>query len=202
MTTKDVVERYNLNINKWGRAGWVYLTAAVLRYPDSPSPTDKDNFKTFFETNAYIIPCSVCKHHYAENLKKHPLTDQVLSSRRTLSEWLNTMHNEVNIASKKPNVSLLEMIADYMTPMMARSMLKDDNELEQLRNIDRQKNQAYVKKMITSIVESQHREEYNGPACANRWWFWLIVVILVILLVLFIYAMIKYVFIRKLTKGP
>jgi len=204
MATKDnVAERYNLNIKKWGRAGWVYLTAAVLQYPDNPSPADKENFKKFFEANAWIIPCSVCKKHYAENLKKHPLTDEVLSSRRTLAEWLNTMRNEVNISSKKPTISLLEMIADYMTPVMAKSMLRDDKELQQLINIDRQKNQAYVKNMITSIAKSQYREEcYNGPACVNLWWFWLIVVILVILLVLFICAIIKSACNSKPTKRP
>jgi hypothetical protein len=188
-TDVKVGERYNLNIKKWGSAGWVYLTAAVLQYPENPSDDDKTQFKSFLTTNGSVIPCGLCRKHYKKNLEKHPLTDMVMSSRRNLADWINTIHNEVNISNNKPEYGVLSMIADYMPPTMARSMLKDDQEYEKLKALDVEKNKLYLQSMVVGVAKSQYQKEDGG--CVNRWWFWIILVILVIILVLFISSMIK-----------
>lgn len=189
-----VTERYNLNIKKWGNAGWIYLTAIVLQYPENPSADDKKHYKAFLTMNGFVIPCIVCRVHYQKNLEKYPLTDKVLSSRRNLANWLNQMHNQVNIDNEKPVVGVLEMIAEYMPPGMALPMLINDEEYEQLKVIDNSKNNAFV--------QSQYMQQCDGEdrGCGNRWWFWLIVVILIILLVLFICSMIKSACMRKSIK--
>jgi len=43
-----------------------------------------------------------CANHYDENLKKLPLTDDVLSTRENLVRWAIDMHNIVNISKNKP----------------------------------------------------------------------------------------------------
>ncbi len=184
------LKRYNLNIKKWGRAGWVYLMSIALQYPIEPTDSDKTNYRLFFTANQYVIPCPMCRQHYAENLIKHPLTDAVLSTRRSLAEWINTMRNEVNIANEKPEVDVLHMIADYMTPTMAESMLHDKKELEELRQIDTVKNQAYLQ--TKEATRKFHRKEL-----ITEWWFWLLMCIFILLVVMFLFFAIKSVCKRK-----
>ncbi len=81
----------------WGRNEWYAMTARAYAYPTrKPTPVQKKAFKEYYENAAETLPCEHCREHWSELLKKHPLTPEVLASRRSLTRWLNTMHNEVN----------------------------------------------------------------------------------------------------------
>lgn len=86
----------------WGPHGWKFIHYITLSYPQDPTEENKNNFKNFFTLLQHVLPCKICARHYAENLKKLPLTDKVLSSRDSLVKWAIDIHNIVNESKNKP----------------------------------------------------------------------------------------------------
>ncbi len=97
----------------WGPDAWTFLHSITLKYPDNPSITDKINYKQFFESLQNVLPCDSCCNHYKQNLRNHPLTEYVMSSRQQLIKWLIDIHNEVNIANGKPILSYTQVLDIY-----------------------------------------------------------------------------------------
>ena len=181
-------DRYNLNIKKWGPAGWLYLFAAALQYPTEPTSADKLNYKQFFEYNAFVIPCKKCRRHYAENLKTHPLTEDVLASRKNIAQWINVMRNEVNKSNNKPEISFLQMLSDYMPPHMARegNLIDEPDDMRELERIDNEKT-------IASLLRTRPSEPAVSPQrrkpCPLVWV--LLIVVLSLFSALFIWCLLK-----------
>lgn len=176
---KEHKDRYNLNIKKWGSAGWVYLMAIALTYPDKPSEKDKENYKTFFTANQFVIPCPACRQHYTANLQRFPLNDEALASRRALAAWIHRMRNEVNKMKQTPEIDFLNFLSDYLPPSMASSMLTAE-ELTQLTLIDTGKNTAYLNSKEEKKQAEPHKKE------TSNWWWWLIGGLLILLLFVFV----------------
>jgi len=82
----------------WGPAGWHFMHAVTMTYPEVPSDQDKERYRIFFESITAVLPCPACRRHYQENLKKLPIR---LESRSDLFKWLIDIHNEVNKKNKK-----------------------------------------------------------------------------------------------------
>jgi hypothetical protein len=88
--------------DRFGPSLWQGLHYITLGYPVYPTEEQKEKYKTFFSLLKYTLPCSVCANHYAENLKKMPITDEVLKTRESLVKWLIDFHNIVNKMKGKP----------------------------------------------------------------------------------------------------
>jgi len=88
----------------WGPHGWKFIHFIALGYPKEPTEEDKISYKTFFLLIPSILPCSICSNHYTQNLKKNPLTDEILQDRLKLFNWTVDMHNEVNILNDKETI--------------------------------------------------------------------------------------------------
>lgn len=107
----EIDKWYDLEPNIWGNHAWIFLHSITLSYPDNPSNETKNKVKDFFES--IILPCSTCRTHYSNNLKQYPLTDNILSSRKNMIEWLVNVHNSVNKWNNKPIMSLEDVIKKY-----------------------------------------------------------------------------------------
>ena len=100
----------------WGKHIWYTMHYISLGYPDNPSESDKNNYKAFYLLIKDILPCKTCSQHYKENLLRIPLTDEILSNKELLINWVIDIHNKVNeITNKK--------ILDYND---ARTLIKND----------------------------------------------------------------------------
>lgn len=97
-----------MNPKIWGRPGWTFLHLVTCEYPDNPTDQDKINYKQFFTDVQYILPCSKCKNHYASNLQKYPITENVLKDRYSLMNWLIDVHNQVNYDTGKKVLTQIE----------------------------------------------------------------------------------------------
>ena len=104
--------------NKWGPVIWHALHYITLGYPDNPSEDQKQKYKLFFSLLADVIPCSICRNHFSENLIKMPLSDEVLKTKESLIKWLIDFHNVVNEMNKKP-------IIEYK---VARQLIENNTE--------------------------------------------------------------------------
>jgi hypothetical protein len=88
---------------------------AALGYSNSPTLPEKRAAKEFYESLQYMIPCPICKTHYAEFLKQYPLTPS-LDSRADLFRWTVQVHNAVNESlGKASNYTEADAIRFYAT---------------------------------------------------------------------------------------
>ena len=94
----------------WGKHAWLFLHTITLNYPDEPTLSDKQNYKSFFESLIDILPCPTCREHYEQNIINHPID---LSSRESLIKWLIKIHNLVNEKNGKPILSYEDVINNY-----------------------------------------------------------------------------------------
>ena len=82
-------------INIWGPKAWKLIHCTAQGYPDNPTEEDKHNFKSFYYRLPYILPCSMCKDHFIDELRNNPIEEH-LSSRKNIKKWLYNLHNIVN----------------------------------------------------------------------------------------------------------
>ena len=88
--------RQNFEPTIWGPHAWFFLETITMSYPVNPTYEMKKNFKTFFYTLQFTIPCNKCRVNYNKHLDIYPITDDVLKNRDNLFEWIVNMHNAVD----------------------------------------------------------------------------------------------------------
>lgn len=95
----------------WGPATWcmIHMTAAGYR------PEYVHSFKYFIYSLPYLLPCNECRGHLGENLKKWPLTDQSLSSSKSLFLWTYLLHDLVNKQLRKKSTQYQTEELKYFT---------------------------------------------------------------------------------------
>ena len=98
MPTKDT--RINLDPSVWGSRAWFFIDSACLSYPDNPSSEMQKQFKKFFYSLPFTIPCEKCRVHFNQFIKKYPLNDNILKSKDNLIIWILSAHNNVNKINK------------------------------------------------------------------------------------------------------
>lgn len=101
-----------MNQNIWGSSMWFSLHTISMNYPNFPKDKDKLEYKNFFESLQFVIPCAVCKKNYIRHLKEHPI-DNHLNTKRELVYWLIDMHNMVNAEIGKKQMSYESVIQKY-----------------------------------------------------------------------------------------
>ena len=97
----------------WGPALWKSIHIIALAYPDDPSQEDAMRYKNFFHAFEHVIPCQVCRAHYAENLRSYPIEPH-LKSKHDLFSWTVEVHNLVNEQTRKEKISVAEAYAIYL----------------------------------------------------------------------------------------
>lgn len=106
----------NINPDIWGPPGWRFMHYITLSYPIEPSDKNKEDIKRFFTSVGPVLPCESCRIHFNSHRHKHPITDDVLSTRDNLVIWLMNIHNEVNLIKGKPIYTLDMLYDEYMRP--------------------------------------------------------------------------------------
>jgi hypothetical protein len=112
MSTRGFVYEFG----QWGPAYWRVAHSITWLYPDNnPSPQQKQHIRLFFQLLPDLLPCPLCGNHFRETTASvHPLTEEVLGGRKTLTQWLIDVHNEVNRRLDKPTVTYAEAEAYYL----------------------------------------------------------------------------------------
>jgi hypothetical protein len=143
--------------DRFGPSLWQGLHYITLGYPVKPTEEQKQKYKAFFLLLKDILPCSICANHYAENLKKMPITDEVLETKENLVKWLIDFHNVVNemkgkevieysVARQmidtdvrcKPNIKVVEKFEEEPSLSEAKQLktkLQGQSQLDELCNI-------------------------------------------------------------------
>jgi len=96
----------------WGPFFWHTIHIVALGYPKNPTYTDKKCAKEFYESLAFLLPCSICREHYKGYLQEKPIAT-FLDSRTDLIKWTIQIHNKVNKMLGKPEWTLEEVLSYY-----------------------------------------------------------------------------------------
>jgi hypothetical protein len=96
----------------WGPMFWATFHIVSLGYPDAPTYADKRAAKEFFTALPYLLPCAICREHFAEVLKGQPI-ESWLDNRKSLVNWVFTVHNMVNERLGKPAITMDEFYKRY-----------------------------------------------------------------------------------------
>jgi len=101
----------------WGPSTWNSLHCISFVYPDNPTNIEKQQFKSYFESLKYILPCCVCRTHYTEHTKagaKYEITDEVVDNKTNLTRWLYELHNAVDSSlGMKYDITYEDVCAKY-----------------------------------------------------------------------------------------
>ena len=96
----------------WGPPFWFTLHTISINYPDKPDYVEKQQHLLFFESLKKILPCTICREHYKDFLKKKPLSPY-LDSKKALMRWVLDCHNNVNKINGEKTWTFEEMKKYY-----------------------------------------------------------------------------------------
>ena len=77
----------------WGEDAWRFMHVVALGYPDKPDNNTKKEYKQFYESLQYVLPCANCRQGYVSIFKTNPIR---LENREDLFIWTVEVHNAVN----------------------------------------------------------------------------------------------------------
>ena len=88
-----------LDKDELGSKTWAFLHTMAAYYPEKPTVVQKADMRTFFDVFSKFYPCNTCAEDLQEQLK---LTPPRTESQHQLTQWLCSVHNEVNKKLGKP----------------------------------------------------------------------------------------------------
>lgn len=94
----------------WAGDFWRVFHSAAYHYPVAPDEKDRSGAIDFYTGFGQMLPCAMCKAHYAQLLERMPVRDAV-GSRPDLLMWTINFHNEVNVKTGKAPVPPDQAIA-------------------------------------------------------------------------------------------
>lgn len=130
----------------WGPFFWHTIHIIAIGYPKNPTYTDKKCAKEFYESLAFLLPCSACREHYKAHLAENPLTP-FLDSRTDLIKWTVMIHNKVNQSLGKNEWRLEEVLSYY-----ERLGRRDRSPVWTKEDLDEVDYRSFVKGFITGSI--------------------------------------------------
>lgn len=101
-----------MNQNLWGPKYWFTLHTMTFEFPKHPTEKDRKTYHSIFISLQDVLPCSICRRNYKNNLAEHPIENH-LYSRKAIVHWLIDIHNKVNAETGKRHYSYDEVIDIY-----------------------------------------------------------------------------------------
>lgn len=81
----------------WQPLSWIIFHTLALNYNDNY----QQHYINFFETFRKIIPCSICRNHYNQNINKENMSIQQNINKDRIFNWTIDIHNSVNKMNHK-----------------------------------------------------------------------------------------------------
>lgn len=155
--------------NTWGPHIWRSIHFIALAYPNEPTEEHKEQYRTFYESIQYILPCSVCSNNYKKHLEELPLDDKALKDKESMIKWTINLHNIVNKQNGKKQLEYEEALNLILNNFKNE---KDEtpilvNEKKSKANIDFKENKVNTKEYA--------KETNNKESVLTNFWFWLII---------------------------
>lgn len=86
----------------WGPAGWHFIHATVLTFPQNPTEEQVRDYKEYFNALSNILPCELCREEFKKKLNEAP---PPYDNADHMFRWTVDLHNQVNQENGKPKLS-------------------------------------------------------------------------------------------------
>ncbi len=115
---KKFFEEYGSKGGSWrefiGRRAWFVLHSFAAKYPEHPSPEDRQAMTNLIAAFGQLYPCKLCRKHLQQQLREPSLGPPRVENRRALSTWICELHNMVNADIGKPQIDCNPFKIDLM----------------------------------------------------------------------------------------
>ena len=91
---------------------WFVLHTIALTYPDHPNDVTKKKYYDFLQNVPLFLPIKEIGNGFSKMLDKYPVTPY-LDSHESFIKWVHFIHNKINIALEKPEMTMDEAMIKY-----------------------------------------------------------------------------------------
>lgn len=110
---------YVFSSETWGPHYWFFLTTLALSYPDNVNAVVKRKYYDFITNLPVFIPNPEIAHKFSELLDKYPVSPY-LDNRESFTKWVHFIHNKVNVALGKDEISYAEALERYFAAYLPK----------------------------------------------------------------------------------
>ena len=107
-------------MTEWQPITWILFHTFTLNYDEK----FKDQYIQFFESFQILIPCSVCRNHYNEQLNNNSMNIANNINKERIFNWTIDLHNNVNKMNKTKIWSYKEANNHYSLNKINNNVLK------------------------------------------------------------------------------
>ena len=93
----------------WGPQYWFVLQTIALCYPPKPNAVTKKKYYDFIQNLPLFLPNDA---HFVELLDRYPVSPY-LEGRESFLRWVIFIHNKMNAALGKPELTIAEAMEQY-----------------------------------------------------------------------------------------
>ena len=165
-TPDDYKDNNGMLTNVWGPLLWVTLHTISFNYPVNPSTQDKEHYRNFILNLVHILPCRYCRDNLKANLKKCPLTLDVMESRDSFSRYVYNLHELVNtMLLKKSNITYedaRDMYEQFRSKCNKNNDNKNNNKSKVLSKSFKKTLNKQNKNKKTKTIKNKRRKKEKG----------------------------------------
>jgi hypothetical protein len=96
----------------WGPHYWFFLHTLAMTYPNHPNEVTKKKYYEFIQNLPLFLPVEEISTAFSKLIEKYPITPY-LDNRDSFVRWMHFIHNKINIALEKPELSLNDFFVQY-----------------------------------------------------------------------------------------
>jgi hypothetical protein len=96
----------------WGPHYWFFLHTLAMTYPHHPNAVTKKKYYEFIQNLPLFLPVEEISTSFSKLIEKYPITPY-LDNRDSFVRWMHFIHNKINVALEKPQVSLNDFFVNY-----------------------------------------------------------------------------------------
>lgn len=104
----------------WQNLTWLFFHKLTLNQEE----INKENFKKFFRTFKVIIPCSICRNHFNQQIQEKEKNIGLNVENMNLFNWTVDIHNQVNAMHGKRIWSHKEARKYYSSFFLTSGLVK------------------------------------------------------------------------------
>jgi hypothetical protein len=96
----------------WGPHYWFFLHTLAMTYPHHPNAVTKKKYYEFIQNLPLFLPVEEISTTFSKLIEKYPITPY-LDNRDSFVRWMHFIHNKINVALEKPQISLNDFFVNY-----------------------------------------------------------------------------------------
>jgi len=96
----------------WGPHYWFFLHTLAMTHPHHPNAVTKKKYYEFIQNLPLFLPVEEISTSFSKLIEKYPITPY-LDDRDSFVRWVHFIHNKINQALEKPQISLNEFFIKY-----------------------------------------------------------------------------------------